>query len=395
MKGIMDGLKKGFEKLTSTFRHKKEDFYGKMRFSIRFRITFNYARLFLINIAIIMLMFVMIFIYIADKNNPETVDYSLVELVKHSSELETMKQALIWIIPVIVLVTAFMILTGGRQLNVIIRPVGQMAKAAERLNAGNLSSERLNVEGTKNELKDLAMTFNSMLDRLELSYESQKQFVSDASHELRTPIAVIQGYINMLDRWGKSDPAVMQEAVEAIKLESLAMQELVDKLLFLSRHDKKTLKLKREKINAGELIREMVKETRMVAEDRIVEDTGIEDICIFADKQSVKQAVRVFTSNAIKYSMAGGHIMLGCHREGAYCAISIKDDGIGMKKKDVDNIFGRFYRADDVRGKNIAGHGLGLSIALLIVQQSAGSIKVRSKYGKGTEFTILLPAQHS
>lgn len=392
MKRIVNGLRKIFETTIRPLQRKKEDFYGKMRFSLRFRITFNYARLFLINTAIIMLMFMMIFIYIADKSNPEAEDYSLVELVRNSRELEALKEALIWILPVIILVTVFMLFTGRRQLKTILKPIEEMSRAAERLNAGNLNSERLNVEGTKNELKDLAATFNSMLDRLELSYESQKQFVSDASHELRTPIAVVQGYINMLDRWGKSDPEVLEEGLEAIRLESLAMQELVEKLLFLSRHDKKTLKLKREFVNAGEIVSEMVRETRMVAEDRTVESDEIENVTIFADKQSIKQAIRVFTSNAAKYTQSGGHVRLGCRREGKYCAIRIRDDGIGMKKKDVDNIFGRFYRADDVRGRNIAGHGLGLSIALLIIQKHAGSIKVRSKFGEGTEFTILIPA---
>ena len=95
-----------------------------------------------------------------------------------------------------------------------------MSETVNRLTMNNLHSERLNVEGTKNELKDLAVVFNNMLDRMETSYESQKQFVSDASHELRTPIAVIKGYVNMLNRWGAKDPEVLQESIEALKNES-------------------------------------------------------------------------------------------------------------------------------------------------------------------------------
>ena len=266
-----------------------------------------------------------------------------------------------------------------------------MSRTADRLTAGILNKERLNIEGTQNELKDLAETINRMLDRLDNSYESQKQFVSDASHELRTPIAVIQGYINMLDRWGKNDEAVRDEAIEAIKNESVSMQELVEKLLFLSRHDKKTMKLKKEFFEMSEVVDEMIKETGLVTPERNICTEAIEKVMVFGDKQSLKQAIRVLIDNAIKYSKKGDSICISCRNKEGDCCISVEDTGIGMSQKDLDHVFERFYRSDNVRNEKINGHGLGLSIAKLIIMKHSGTIKVRSQVGVGTEFLITIP----
>lgn len=285
----------------------------------------------------------------------------------------------------------FIVLEGRKDSTKMLVPIQEMSETVNRLTVNNLHSERLNVEGTKNELKDLAVVFNHMLDRLETSYESQKQFVSDASHELRTPIAVIQGYANMLSRWGANDPEVLQESIEAIQNESKMMQDLVEKLLFLSRHDKKTLKLEKKLFDMGAVVEEMVKETKMVAKNRNVECPAVEKVQVYGDKQSLKQAIRVFIDNAIKYTKEGDTITISCHNVNGNCVICVADTGIGMKKKDLDHIFNRFYRSDDVRNRKIEGHGLGLSIAKLIIMGHTGSIKIRTQYTKGTSFTVTLP----
>lgn len=264
-------------------------------------------------------------------------------------------------------------------------------KSTNRITINNLEEERLNVEGIQNELKDIAGTVNKMLDRLEISYETQKQFVSDASHELRTPIAVIQGYVNMLDRWGAEDAEVLKESVEAIKNESQSMHELVEKLLFLSRHDKKTLKLNKKKFDIGKMIAGMVKEIQMVAKNRNVEALDMESAILYGDKQTIKEAIRVLVENAIKYTEDGDTIYIGCEKQGKNCIITIADTGIGMEQKDLDNMFQRFYRSDNVRNGNISGHGLGLSIAKLIVLKHVGTIQVKSQYTRGTSFRIILP----
>lgn len=314
--------------------------------------------------------------------------YFQFDFTEHANRL---KQFIVLLVIIYIIFVIFVAKFGKSGIERLFRPIQEMSDAANHLTVANLHSHRLNVEGTKNELKDLATTFNKMLDRLELSYESQKQFVSDASHELRTPIAVIQGYANMLDRWGSEDKEVLHESIEAITNEAKSMQDLVEKLLFLSRHDKKTLKLKKVRFNMKQIVEDMVKETKLVVKNRQIEAPVIENAYVYGDQQALKQAVRIFIDNAVKYSREGDTISISCQQEDGECIVTVADTGLGMKKQDMDRIFDRFYRSDEVRNEKIGGHGLGLSIAKLIVLKHTGSIKVRSQYMKGSSFSIILP----
>lgn len=278
-----------------------------------------------------------------------------------------------------------------KNMHRIAEKMQEIIKSTKRITINNLENERLNIEGIQNELREISGTINDMLDRLELSYETQKQFVSDASHELRTPISVVQGYVNMLDRWGAEDAEVLEEAVDAIKNEAQSMQELVEKLLFLSRHDKKTLKLHKKKFDVGQLLQEILRESKVTVKDRKIEALDMDSVILYGDAQTIKEAVRVLYENAIKYTQSGDTIYMGCEQQGEYCSIIIADTGMGMDEKDMDNIFQRFYRSDHVRNNKISGHGLGLSIAKLIVLKHAGTIEVKSQYTRGTCFRIVLP----
>lgn len=139
------------------------------------------------------------------------------------------------------------------------------------------------------------------------------------------------------------------------------------------------------------VVEEMVKETKLVANNRVIEAPALEDVRVYGDKQAIKQAIRVFIDNAQKYTEDGDAIRISCENKNGDCVITVEDTGIGMMRKDLDNIFSRFYRADDVRDKKIEGHGLGLSIAKLIIMAHTGRIKIRTQYTKGTSFTVTLP----
>lgn len=289
------------------------------------------------------------------------------------------------------LIRAFWFLVAGRRINrKVLRPIADMTQHAQTLSEHDLSL-RLNIEGTKNELKDLALVINEMLDRIETAYNGQKQFVSDASHELRTPIAVIQGYAALLQRWGKDSPQVRDEALTAILGETENMKQLVEKLLFLARHDKHTLVLQKEHFDIRALVEEVIRETEMITSGHVVETGRLDSGIVYGDKGAIKQAIRIFIDNAVKYTPAGGHIRISCtHRDGMVC-IGISDTGIGMNKKEMQNIFERFYRADEARNSKIGGHGLGLSIAKIIILSHDGKIHVRSQKGEGTTFEMVLP----
>ncbi|MDR2656914.1 MAG: HAMP domain-containing histidine kinase [Oscillospiraceae bacterium] len=293
-------------------------------------------------------------------------------------------------------VMALAVLREGQGVSArLLAPITHISNTAEQLSEQNLSM-RINVAGTQNELRNLAMMVNGMLDRIESAYNRQKQFVSDASHELRTPIAVVQGYADLLARWGKDAPDVRDESIQAIQNETRSMKELVENLLYLARHDKGTLKLNPEPFSAVELIQETVRETALIASNHHIESGGLEDCTLIADRSAIKQALRIFVDNAVKYTPAGGYVSLSCRVENRQCAITVRDTGAGISKQDLPRIFDRFYRADTARNTQAGGHGLGLSIARIIVSSHNGKLHVKSKPGVGSAFTILLPVmRHS
>ena len=274
----------------------------------------------------------------------------------------------------------------------VLAPIRDITDMAATLSASNLSN-RINVAGMKNELKELATVINTMLDRIERSYNSQKQFVSDASHELRTPIAVIQGYVNMLRRWGKDDKTVLDEGINAIAQETASMKELVESLLFLARHDKKTLMMEMSSFDVLDVVSELHKEAVMVTpEDTFVLSPS--DHCVVeADRGMIKQVMRILCDNAVKYTPKGGTITIGVQRKPGGCTLSLSDTGPGIAPEELPKIFERFYRSDSARKAESSGHGLGLSIARIIVVAHGGKLRVRSKVGAGTTFSIDLPGK--
>lgn len=299
--------------------------------------------------------------------------------------------ALLWTLLAFDFLRAGYFIRHRKRLNQkVLKPITDMAETAAALSANNLS-DRISVEGTKNELKDLALVINGMLDRIELSYNSQKQFVSDASHELRTPIAVIQGYISMLQRWGKTDPAVLDEGIAAIAQETASMKELVERLLFLARHDKKTLLLEMEDFDPLEIMSGLHREAKLLSSEHTFALTPADNAMIHGDKGMMKQLMRILLDNAIKYTPAGGSITLGMKNNGDACVLSVKDTGAGVAPRELGRIFDRFYRCDEARKSQQSGHGLGLSIARIIAAAHGGRITVRSKVGAGTTFSVVIP----
>jgi len=279
---------------------------------------------------------------------------------------------------------------GSKTSKKMLLPIKNMTKTTKAISI-NALEKRLNVSNSHDELKQLAETFNDMLDRIQSSYEIQNQFVSDASHELRTPIAVIQGYANMLCRWGKDDKEVLEESIIAIKSESENMKELVEKLLFLARSDKNTQKVYKQEFYINELVNELIKETKLIDCNHEISTNINQEVRIYADKKLIKQALRIFIDNSIKYTQSGGNIALNSYIKKNVLMLEVIDTGMGISKEDLPCIFNRFYRCDKSRTKESGGTGLGLSIAKWIVGMHSGSIVVESRFDIGTKIKIELP----
>ncbi|MGL6106913.1 sensor histidine kinase [Romboutsia sp.] len=355
-------------------RNLKHSIYEKIRFSIKSKMTLSYSVMFILMSAIGTFGIV----YLFDKSTDVGEDVHLI---------------LITILVVFNIVEAFIIMIFSYRISKkSLRPVDNMIEKVKEISINDLDT-RLDVSGVKNELKDLAKTFNTMLDEIQCSIEKQNQFVSDASHELRTPISVIQGYANLLSRWGKDDKEVLEESISAIKDESLSMKKLIESLLFLARGDRNKQIIEKEDFKINELVDEVVKESIMIDKNHNILSTKNEEVTIYGDRNLIKEAIRVFVDNSMKYTAEGGTIKINSFKNNKGVYILIEDNGIGISKEDLPHVFSRFYRSDKSRNKESGGTGLGLSIAKYIVDVHNGNIKVYSKLGEGTIVSIELPQE--
>lgn len=281
---------------------------------------------------------------------------------------------------------------GAYRTKVVLKPLRDMTLIAKDLNLNN-KNLRFDIESAQYELKELGSTINEMLDRIQIEYIKQKRFVSDVSHELRTPISVIDGYANMLKRWGSEDKEALEKSINAIINESANMKKLVDNLLILARFDNKTLKFEQSEIDVKDILNEVLNETKMIDKElhNISGEIG-DKLTIKGDRSRIKQAIRIFVDNSLKYTLPNGEIKIESYKNNNDVVIKIHDQGTGISSKDMGNIFKRFYRGDISRNRHTGGYGLGLSIARIIINGHNGKITVLSKEGKGTTIELRLPA---
>ena len=272
----------------------------------------------------------------------------------------------------------------------VLVPVKRMIDMTNLITADNMD-RRVDSSQYKGELKELADTLNHMLNRIEKAYEDQKAFVSDASHELRTPIAAIKGYLDMLNRWGKNDQEILDESLETMIKETDNMKDLIEKLLFLARGDDNRFALHKEKVNLSDLFISLKKDLELNHGSRGITFEIEEDVIAICDENSIKQVMRILIENSLKYTDEHGNIKITLSTDDKSIYMSVLDDGIGMNKKELSKVFERFYRVDQSRTKKTGGTGLGLAIARIIVKQNSGYIKVRSKLHVGSEFIVVLP----
>ena len=276
----------------------------------------------------------------------------------------------------------------------VLTPIKVMNELAREI-AFEKMGGRIPIGEADDELNELAKTLNEMLDRLQGGINKQQKFVSDASHELRTPAAVIKGYIEFIENYGTADEALLKENLKVIGSEAQNMQNLLENLLFLSRTDQKRQKLNKKVLDLDDIVGDVMSKMKTVVKTHKVELLKNDPVKIFGDDTTIRQMLRIFLDNAVKYTPEGGSIKVSSKIDGKKILLSISDSGIGIAPENQKKIFDRFFRIDSEDLVSEAnGSGLGLSIAKWIADSHDIKISVASTLGKGTTFTLTVPIKN-
>ncbi len=274
---------------------------------------------------------------------------------------------------------------------VITRPLSGLNRGIQRMSKGDFSA-RVKVRGS-GEMKQLARAFNSMSEKLETLDQSRNQFVSNASHELKTPLATMKIMIESLIYQPEMAKNLRTEFLTDINNEIDRLSAIVSDLLTLVQMDSQNVKLSRENLSIAQLIKENAHRLQPIADQKKQKIVlTLSDPCdIYADKSKLNQVIYNLMENAVKYTQNGGTIRVSLQRQGRDARFVVADNGPGIPKENLPHIFDRFYRVDKARSREKGGTGLGLSIVHQLVLLHGGAISVESEEGKGASFIVELP----
>ena len=288
------------------------------------------------------------------------------------------------------LLAMLLALAGGWWLRrQAMRPVAEVTRVARDIAATGRFERRIAVPQTQDELRDLAATFNEMLARLERTFRRQRDFLADASHELRGPLTVIRGNLDLLQmdlpETERSESAA--EALEEVK----RMSRLVSDLLFLAAEDAQE-RLERQPVPLHELVSAAGERARSVdAGKHTVTIICNDPTVVQGDRDRLTQLLWNLVENALRYTDPGGTVTLGLHNHGSVAELTVTDTGVGIPAEHLPHIFERFYRVDRARSHQHGSTGLGLAIVKQAAEAHGGQVRVRSEPGVGTTFTVALP----
>lgn len=307
--------------------------------------------------------------------------------------LERFRWALFFLIPVVLAIAA----TGGWWLSrLALQPVDRINATARSIGERNLG-KRLPVPETDDELQRLSETLNEMLDRIEDAFQRITRFTADASHELRTPIALIRTTSEVALRKERDD-ADYRDALGEIHSESIRTTELIENLLTLARTDAGWETLDRNPIDLSTLLLEATTQAQKLANERgirLICEPVQEPLSVFGDGSSLRRLLLILLDNALKYTHPGGTVGVWAKPASDFILIEVQDSGVGISAEHIPHIFERFYRVDQSRSRDSGGAGLGLSLAKWIVEAHGGAILVESTPGAGSTFTVRLPKGES
>lgn len=273
----------------------------------------------------------------------------------------------------------------------ITKPIVTMSNKMNQIRRDGFQN-KLELTTNYEETDNLIDTFNEMMYQIEESFNQQRQFVEDASHELRTPLQIIQGHLNLIQRWGKKDPAVLEESLNISIEEVNRITKLVEELLLLTKDRVNHNVLECENVDVNSEIQSRVKSLQHLHPDYTFEThLATKPIQLKINRHQFEQLLLIFIDNAMKYDTEHKYIKIVTQLKNKMIMIDITDHGMGIPKADLEFIFDRFYRVDKSRARSQGGNGLGLSIAEKIVQLNGGMIQVESELQKYTTFKISFP----
>jgi signal transduction histidine kinase len=276
----------------------------------------------------------------------------------------------------------------------IFAPVERVRVTAEKITALDLS-KRISVGKSDGKMQELIETFNSMIERLEVSFKNQSQFISDVSHELKTPLSVIDGYINLMRRWGDKHPEIMDEGIDNISRESEHMSHMIKNLLFIARSEQGKIQAEMCAVSPSSAVSGVINEMKIIYPDVEINFKCNSDAEIYADYNMIKQLLWIYADNAVKYTKYKGIITFRTEEKDDKYYISIEDNGKGIKAEDIPFIFKRSFRSDKPENSGIEGTGLGLSIAKEIVESFGGNVYAESNPMVKTVFVNSFPIYKS
>lgn len=310
-------------------------------------------------------------------------------LDEQADRLESAAQAVFFGIPLALLVAA----AGGYLLaRKSLAPVTMMSVKARQISAETLD-ERIGIGNERDELGFLAGTLNSLLERLQLSFESQRRFMADASHELRTPIAIIQGEADVALARDDRPAGDYRESIEVMQRAARKLTRIVQNLFLLARRDAGRYPTTMSRFYLGEVVADCVRGMRSVAQNRGVElsCSASEDIVIVADEELIHRLILNLIENAVKFTQSGGRVHAGIGSSDGHCTIRVTDTGPGIPPEDQERVFERFFRGDRTGAQNAGSAGLGLPIARWITEVHGGELRLEHSDGSGSVFIAELP----
>lgn len=302
------------------------------------------------------------------------------------SLLASFRKIIVVVLPVIFMLSglAGLIITGRA-----LRPLKTFSSEIGLITEENLNT-RIEESSVVTELKPLAESFNTMLIRIEGAFLRQQQFLSDASHELRTPTSIIKSYCDVTLRRDRTAPEY-RDALRKVEETVNRMCDIINRILVMSRLDSKTIQLNPVRMDLMEVLKDVIRLVEPAALNRDIK-TKLDgkSVTVLGDREGITEVFTNIVENAIKYNKPGGSVDVDIGEDNGRAMVTIKDTGIGIPAEEIPKIFDRFYRVDTSRGQTV-GSGLGLSIVKGIVEAHGGKIEVESAVGRGSTFRVSLP----